>query len=256
MTLVDTHAHLNLSYYDGDRDEVVQRALAEGVVRIIDIGTDLETSWRAVALSQKYESVYIAVGLHPHHAKGLTSSALDELRKLGQEPKVVAIGEIGLDFYRNLSPREMQREAFRCQIQLAKELGLPIIVHNRQAHDEVRSILEGERAYEVGGVIHCFSGDLEMARWAVDHGFFLSFTGTITFKDSESLRVAKSMPLDSILLETDCPFMAPVPFRGRRNEPAYVKFVAQHLAQDGQLSLEEVAEATTGNAGRLFDLGL
>lgn len=254
--LIDTHTHLGFDQYDSDRDGVVRRALNEGVGRIIDIGTGLEASRRSVVLSQEHGAVYAAVGFHPHHAKDMTPSAFVELRRLAQEEKVVAIGEIGLDFYRNLSPGDVQREAFRRQIGLARELGLAIVVHDRQAHHQVVSILEEEKAAEVGGVIHCFSGDLEMAKWAMDNNFLLSFTGTITFGNSKSLKMVRSLPLESLLLETDCPFMAPVPFRGKRNEPAYVKFVAQKLAEDGRLTLEGVAEVTTRNAKRLFGLDL
>ena len=250
--LIDSHAHLDFSQFKSDRDEVMARALDTGITQIINVGTDLASSEASVSLAQRYPSVYATVGIHPHDAKTLTSEALNRLVQLASDEKVVAIGEIGLDFYRNLSPRHQQREAFRQQIRLAIELDMPVVVHDREAHAEVLKILQEEQAHRVGGVLHCFSGDLEMARGGLEMGFLISFAGPITYAGEKKQAVAAQIPLERILVETDCPFLTPVPHRGRRNEPAYVRYVAEKIAEIRGIGFEEVAEATSENARRVF----
>ncbi|HIC92753.1 MAG TPA: TatD family deoxyribonuclease, partial [Anaerolineae bacterium] len=211
MELTDTHAHLDFPQFDGDREEVIERALAAGVRRIINVGADLASSRRAVALAEAHPPIYAAVGVHPHDAKTLTDEALAELLGLARHPKVVAIGEIGLDFYRDLSPREAQRQAFERQLALARELGLPVIVHDRNAHAEVMDVL---RRRGLRGVLHCFSGDLEMARQAIEMGFYISVAGPATFKNAKRLpEIVRQLPLERLLIETDCPYLAPHPHR-------------------------------------------
>lgn len=253
MHLIDTHAHTDLAQFAHDRGEVYRRAQEAEVKTIINVGYDATTSERSVQYAQRYPFIYAAVGFHPHDAKDFDARAAAFLAELARRPKVVAIGEIGLDYYRHLSPREQQMEAFRRQIGLAKELRLPIIVHDRDAHTETIRVLLEERAQEVGGVLHSFSGDREMARQALDLGFYLGFSGPVTFNNGRRAQdMARYVPLDRLLLETDCPYLTPEPFRGRRNEPAYVRFVAEKIAELRGISLEELAAQTTENAKRLF----
>lgn len=247
--LVDTHTHLNFPDYDEDREEVIKRALDAGIDWAIVVGTDLRTSKQAVDLAQKHDNIYAAVGVHPHDAKNFDEESPAEFKKLCQHPKTVAVGEIGLDFYRELSAGEIQREVFRRFIRLAKEVELPIILHVREAYEEVLSILEGE---EVRGVFHCFSGDVLIAKAAMERGFYISLTGTVTFKDSKAEEVLKSLPMERLLLETDCPYLTPEPYRGRRNEPAYLRYIAERAAQVKGLPLKEVGRVTSGNAEKLF----
>ena len=252
--LIDSHAHLDFSQFKRDRDKVIQRALDSGVAAIVNVGTDLVTSEKSVALARRHPSIYAAVGIHPHDARELSPKVLDRLTQLAQEEKTVAIGEIGLDFYRNLSPRDQQREAFRQQIRLAIELGLPVIIHDRDAHSQVLEILREEEAHRVGGVLHCFSGDIKMARQGLEMGFLISFAGPVTYGDGKKMAIARQIPLEKILVETDCPFLTPIPHRGKRNEPAYVRYVAEKVAEVRGISFEEVAKATSRNAMRLFGL--
>jgi len=258
MKLFDTHAHLNFPQFDDDREEIIARALAAGVGIIINVGVDLASSRAAVALAEAHPQIYAAVGIHPHDAKTLTDEALAELGELARHPKVVAIGEIGLDFYRDLSPRDQQRRAFQQQLALAREAGKPVIIHDRQAHQEVMSILRqwiGDGYHQPAGVLHCFSGDLAMAQEAIELGFYISIAGTVTFQNARSLReLVHQLPLKRMLIETDCPYLTPRPHRGKRNEPAYVKLVAQEIARIKGLLLEEVARITLENAQALFAL--
>jgi len=255
--LVDTHAHLDGGRFAPDRDEVVARAAAEGVTTILTVGCDLESSRAAVEIASLYPDVYAAIGIHPHDAITVNEKSLEELCRLATTAnKVVAIGETGLDFYRDRSPREDQRKAFRAQIRLARELDLPLIVHDRDAHEEIVAILRKENAGAVGGVLHCFSGDLAMARQCLELGFFISFPGTLTYPNNDALRdVARALPVDVMLVETDCPYLAPQQWRGKRNEPAYVRATAETLAEIKNLTLEDVARVTSLNAYRLFGIG-
>ena len=263
MTLIDTHAHLDFDKFDADRSVVLERARSEGVAAILNVGVDVPSSRRAVALAEQYDGIYAAVGMHPHDAKKLDGAALAELRDLARHPKVVAVGEIGLDFYRDLSPREVQRRAFQSQLAWAVKLGKPVIIHDRDAHQEVLEVLTGWAAglgssALVGrpGVLHTFSGDLAMAEKAMELGFYLSISGPVTYQNAGRLSgIVQALPLDRLLVETDCPFLAPHPYRGQRNEPAYVRLVAGRIADLKGISLAELAEATTANAQRLFGFG-
>jgi TatD DNase family protein len=257
MNLIDTHTHLDFPQFDSDREQVIERAANAGVQAIVNVGTDLASSQAAVALAEVYPQIYAAVGVHPHDAKTLTAETLEELRALASHPKVVAIGEIGLDFYRDLSPRDKQRQAFEQQLALAREIGKPVIIHDREAHAEVMGILRHrvEGSHQPVGVLHCFSGDLAMAQEAIELGFYISIAGPVTFKNARRLRESvRQLPLERLLIETDCPYLAPHPHRGKRNEPAYVKLVAQEVARIKEWSLEEVARITSDNAQALFAL--
>ena len=254
--LIDSHAHLDNNRFSGDLDEVILAAHSAGVRHILSIGCDLQSSMTNAGLAARYEPLYAAVGFHPHDATALNQESLDQLRQLLQQPKVVAVGEIGLDYYRNRSPHDIQQQAFRRQILLAKEVGKPIIIHDRDAHEDVLMILAEERAGDVGGVLHCFSGDETMARRCLDMGFYLSFTGAITYPKNDAVRtMLRSLPLDRILLETDCPYLSPQPFRGKRNEPAYLVYTAQTLAEVKGLKLADVARITSRNCHDLFGIG-
>lgn len=250
---IDSHAHLEMPQFDHDRPDVIERARKSGVEQIITIGTNTEYSRKAVEIADKFDGIFAAIGVHPHDVKSMKDEDYDILRELATHKKVVAYGEIGLDFYRNLSSREIQMEKFREQIQFAKELKLPIIVHNREAHKEILAILQEERAWTQRGVIHCFSGDHAMAKKCIDMGFYLSIPGTITFQQAPRLRnLILCFDLNQIMIETDCPFLAPVPFRGKRNEPSYVKYIAEKIAKLKKMSIEDVAARTSENAKALF----
>ncbi len=254
--LVDSHAHLDGSQFDRDREATIQRATDNGISHILTVGCDLESSAASVAMAHKHRNIYAAVGVHPHEATQVTEPTLQQLRELLNQPKVVALGEIGLDFYRDRSPRDVQRDAFRQQIRLAKQVGKPIIVHDRDAHDEVLQILQKERADEVGGVLHCFSGDLNMAKKCLQLGFYLSFPGTITYPKNQAVReVVKAIPIDKLLVETDCPYLSPQKFRGKRNEPAYVRYTAEKIAEIKGLTMADVARVTSRNCFDLFGIG-
>jgi TatD DNase family protein len=253
--LVDTHAHVQVRQFDRDREAVIEAAFAAGIERIVVPGIELESSEAAVALAQRYPGrLFAGVGTHPHDADTLTPERLDAQRALARQPGVVAIGEIGLDFYRDLSPREVQREALAAQLALARELDLPVILHNRDSHADLVGLIRSA-GRGVRGVFHCFIGDRAMARDALDLGFYLSFAGPLAYsKNTELGEVAAWAPLERILIETDCPYLAPPPYRGKRNEPAYVSLVAQRLAELRGLSVEETATATARNAAQLFNL--
>ncbi|MBW1708361.1 MAG: TatD family hydrolase [Deltaproteobacteria bacterium] len=255
LELIDSHAHLNLKEFDSDREKVIKRARETGLVHIVTIGIDEKSSARAIELAEKYDFISATVGFHPHDAKNLTPAKLDQLRKLGQADQVVGFGEIGLDFFRDLSPRHVQEKVFDDLIHLGLELGLPIIIHDRDAHEKIYNHLAAVRSSLKGGIIHCFSGDYNLARRHIDLGFHISIPGTITFPKADTLRkVVAKLPLDCLLLETDCPFLAPAPKRGKRNEPALIKYTAAEIARVKGLSVEEVAAATTANVRALFKL--
>jgi len=254
--LIDTHTHLDDSRYDSDRDLMVARARDAGVEHMITIGCDLATSRAAVALAEQYPFVYASVGVHPHEVKHIADGWYEELRRLAGHKKVVAYGEIGLDYHYNHSPAVEQRDRFREQLHLARQLRLPVVIHTREAQEDTVQILKEEWSPELGGVFHCFSGDAWLAQDALDLGFHLSFSGILTFQNAGMLRdIAKTVPLDRLLIETDCPYLTPVPHRGKRNEPAYVRHVAETLATifDGT-DIEAVAKHTSTNARRLFKI--
>jgi len=252
IRLVDSHAHIHSERFDTDREDMVARALEAGLVAIVDVGTDVETSRAAVALAERYDFVFAAVGVHPHEAVGLTPESLEELKSLAQHPVVVAVGEIGLDYYRDLSPRDVQRTAFAKQLALAQDVGLPVVVHSRDAHEDVLAILRNSGGC---GVLHSYSAGLAHVAEIIGLGFSVGISGPVTFRKSQELRdVAAAVPLERLLIETDCPYLTPEPRRGRRNEPAYVLYTAQAIAAARQQSLESLAEATTVNAYALFGL--
>lgn len=253
LNLIDTHTHLNDVKFADDLDEVIQRASDAGVERMIVCGYDLQSSESAIQLANTYESVFATVGIHPHDAKSYTKEAESILKEFAADRKVLAIGEIGLDFHYNFSPREKQFAAFEAQIQLAKKLGLPIVVHSRESNPEALEILKSRSRDVVGCVFHCFSGDADFAREVLEMGFYIGIDGPITYKASQKLRDVVAMcPLDRLLIETDCPYLTPVPHRGKRNEPAYVVYVAEQIAAIKGLTLEVLAQTTTDNAKKLF----
>ncbi len=257
--LIDTHTHLDDARYNDDRDAMIARARESGVERLLTIGCDLVTSQAAVSLAERYPSIFATVGVHPHEARHITDGWYAQLEQLAQHRKVLAYGEIGLDYHYDHSPREVQRARFREQIQLARALRLPIVIHTREAQDDTIGILREERAGELGGVFHCFSGDPWLAKEALDLGFYLSFSGVVTFKNAAMLRdIVKWVPMDRILVETDCPYLAPVPYRGKRNEPAYVRFISEMVAEikssTEQMTAEDVARITSANARTVFKI--
>jgi len=252
--LIDSHAHLDMDDFDADRDHVIKRAVQGGVARIVTIGIDLASSRKAIEIAQKYEHIYAAVGYHPHNADEADSKDLEKLRALASESKVVAWGEIGLDFFRRHSPPEKQVAAFERQLDIASEQGLPVIIHDRDAHTDLLRILKS-RKRQYRGVIHCFSGNYDLAMALTDLGFCISFPGTVTYKNAvDTQAVATRIPLERLLVETDCPYLTPVPFRGKRNEPLYVKHTAEKIAQLRNLDFEDLAQATSANTIRLFNL--
>ncbi len=253
--LIDSHAHLEMPEFKRDLEAVIQRAQDSGVGYIFTVGTEKKDWKRTLEIANSHPSIYVILGVHPHNAKEIDGETYPILRELCQNKKVKAYGEIGLDFFRNLSPRDVQLNRFREQIGLAKELQLPIVVHDREAHQETLEILKTEKAEECSGIIHCFSGDYEMAKACIDMGFCISIPGSITFKNAERFReIVKRLPLESLLVETDAPFITPEPFRGKRNEPSYVKYTAQKVAEIKKISFEKVAEMTTENALRIYRL--
>lgn len=253
LMLVDTHAHLNDEKFNEDRAEVIKRAKEVGVETIINIGYNRETILSTIELVEQYDFIFGAVGWHPNDAHEMKEEDFDWLKEITQHPKILAIGEIGLDYYWDFAPKEVQQEIFRKQIQLAKQVNLPIIIHDRDAHQDICSILREEGAKDVGGIIHSFSGSMEMAKECIDLGFYISFSGPVTFKNAKKPKeVATHIPIDRILLETDSPYLTPEPYRGKRNESAYVKFVATKIAELRGMDVEEIAQITTRNANQIL----
>ena len=254
--LIDSHAHLFLPNYDNDIDEVIRRAKDAGVDYMLIPATDIETSKQAIALAEKYDFIYAAVGIHPHDSKDWDESFIDEIRKLANHPKVTAIGEIGLDYFYDFSPKEKQHEAFDAQIKLAIELNKPIIIHNRESNDDIMKFARKYNDAPLRAQYHCFAGTVENARELIEMGHFISFTGNVTFKKADSIReVVKHVDIESMLIETDSPFLTPVPHRGKRNEPAYVKLVAEKVAEIHHLSVDDVSRTTAYNVLKLFGIG-
>lgn len=253
--IIDTHAHLDVNRFDKDRDKVLQRAEQNGVKLIINVGFDGHSSQKAVKLAERYDMIYAAVGIHPHDAKKADDETYEMFYNFASHPKVVALGEMGLDYYRNLSPKKLQQEVFRTQISLAKEVDLPIIIHDRDAHGDTLKIMKEEKVSRVGGVLHCFSGSSEMALQCIEMGFYISFAGPVTYPNARRLRkVVEDVPMERMLIETDCPWLSPQPMRGKRNEPAYVKHVAEKISEIKGVSVEKVVDITTKNAKELFRL--
>jgi TatD DNase family protein len=258
MQLFDTHAHLHFPDYADDLDAVLERARGAGVRGMVTIGTDRETNQAVVEMARRLPEVWATVGIHPHDAGDAVEADFAEMEKLARsEAKVVGFGEMGLDFFRNLSPPEAQREVFRRQISMARELGRPLVIHCRDAHDETLAILAEERAREVGGVMHCFSGDVQIARRCLDLGLFISLAGPVTYKNARALpEVARFVPEDRLVVETDCPYLPPTPHRGKRNEPAYVALTAAFVAGLRGVTSEALGAAVTANAATLFGISL
>lgn len=253
--LFDTHVHLNAEQFEEDVEEAIQRAKEAGVSRMVVVGFDRPTITRAMELVEQHEALYAAVGWHPVDAIDMKDEDLVWIEELASHPKVVALGEMGLDYHWDKSPKDVQKDVFRRQIRLAKKVKLPIVIHNRDATQDIVDILKEEKAADVGGIMHCFSGSAETALECVKMNFYISLGGPVTFKNAKKPKeVAQAVPLDKLLIETDCPYLAPHPYRGKRNEPAYVKLVAEEIAALKNVSYEEVAEATMRNANRLFQL--
>jgi len=255
LDLVDTHAHLHFPEFAGDLEAVLERARAAGVRCMVTIGTDVESSRAAVALAGREPDVWAAVGIHPHAAGLADEARLAEIERLAAAPRVVAIGETGLDFFRLLSPRDAQERAFRAQLALARRLRKPVLVHCRDAHEETLAILAEVPVGEVGGIMHCFSGDAGEARRCLDLGLLISLAGPVTYPKARALpEVAKVVPADRLVVETDCPFLPPQPYRGKRNEPAYLAVTAARVAELRAEPLEELASRMSENARTLLRL--
>lgn len=252
---IDTHVHLNADQYENDIKEVITRALDAGVTKMIVVGFDRKTINRAMELTELYPFIYAVVGWHPVDAIDCTEEDLEWIESLAAHPKVVGIGETGLDYHWDKSPKEIQQKVFRKQIQLAKKVNLPIIIHNRDATADVVRILKEEDAGAVGGIMHCYGGSVETAKECIDMNFMISLGGPVTFKNARMPKeVAIEIPLEKLLIETDAPFLTPHPYRGKRNEPSYVTLVAEEIARLKELSVEEVAKATTENALKIFKI--
>jgi TatD DNase family protein len=255
VSVIDTHCHLDMINSGDDIGKTVSRAVARGVSRIITIGIDLESSKKAVEIAGQHEAVYASVGIHPHNVQGLQDNSYDELEKLCENNKVVAYGEIGLDFVKQYAPQQVQLVHYARQVELAKKMGLPLVIHDREAHKEIVHILKKEATFSAAGVMHCFSGDWQLAKQLLDLGFLISIPGVVTFNKASALQeVAQKVPLDKLILETDAPFLAPVPYRGRTNRPEYVLYTAQKIADIRGVTVEEVARSTTDNAQKLFNI--
>lgn len=253
--LFDTHVHLNAWQFKDDRKETIQRAFDAGVRYMVVVGFDHETIPHAIEIAEEYDTIYAAVGWHPVDAIDMTEKELAWIEELSHHPKVVAIGEMGLDYHWDKSPKDVQAEIFRKQIRLAKKRKMPIIIHNREATEDIIAILEEENAKEIGGIMHCYSDSVKYVERCLDMNFYISLGGPVTFKNAPLPKeVAKEVPFDRLLIETDAPYLAPHPKRGKRNEPAYVKLVAEKIAELRGVTLEEVAEQTTKNAFQVFGI--
>jgi TatD DNase family protein len=254
LRLIDTHAHLNMPEFDADRGEVVSRASLSGVDRILDIGTDVPSSRKALALTQIHPSIFAAAGVHPHEASKASAADLDEIEFLLRDPKVLALGEIGLDYHYDYSPRDTQKALFRKQIEMGLRVGKPLIVHVREAMQDALRILKETGSTRLKGVFHCFGGSLPDVPPVLEMGFYISFTGVVTFRNFSRKDVVSAVPLNRILLETDSPYMTPVPVRGKRNEPSMLVHTVRRLSEVLHIPEEELASQTTANAKTLFGL--
>ncbi|MCD6560808.1 MAG: TatD family hydrolase [Deltaproteobacteria bacterium] len=253
--LIDSHAHLDMQDFNHDRNQVIERAIKGGLSRIITVGINMASSIAALKLTREYDSVFAAVGYHPHNASECNRQALNKLTETASDPKVVAWGEIGLDFYRNRSLRDVQMNVFLQQLEIAGELGLPVIIHDRDAHNEILSILKKIGKGDRKGVIHCFSGDTNMAMTLIELGYYISISGVVTFKKASLIKeVASNIPLERLLVETDSPYLAPAPKRGKRNEPLFVTYTAKEISRLRGIEPDELAVALSANTERLFDL--
>ncbi|MGB9735738.1 MAG: YchF/TatD family DNA exonuclease [bacterium] len=259
IKIYDSHAHLNFEDYDKDREEVIQRAFDTGITFIINIGSGMgiKGNYDAISIANTHDNIYATVGLHPHEASLFNQDMLQEISRLADEPKVIAIGEVGLDYHYMHSPKEAQIKAFESFIELARQKRLPLVIHTRDANKEAMHILKRLYAGDVSGVIHSYGGDMELAEEALDLGFYLSINGIVTFKNAQSLRDAiAQLPVDRLLIETDCPFLAPVPHRGKRNEPAYTSFVLKAISEIKHMDEEKLSEILLNNAKNAFGIGI
>ncbi len=251
---IDTHSHLQFESFDEDREMVIQRAIKNNIDAIITIGTDVDSSMEAINIAHKFAVVFAAVGIHPNDSMNVDIDEFNRIKTLANKDKVIAIGEIGLDYYRDHTTQSKQEESFREQIRIAHEVSLPLIIHNRDAHNDILSILKDEKAEKIGGVFHSFSGEIKFLESVLTDNYYISFTGPVTFKNTNYNKLIDCVPLEHILLETDSPFLSPVPFRGKRNEPAHLNYIAEKIAQVKGLSIEELAHITSENTENLFHL--
>lgn len=253
--LVDSHAHLDFKHFDRDRDDMLRRAETHGIKLIINVGVNPATSRESILLSEKYPMIYAAVGIHPHYVAQAPDGYIEKLREMARHPKVVALGEMGLDYYRDRSPRWQQWDVFSQQLRLAREIDLPIIIHSRDAHAETGALLKEEGIPAAGGVMHCFSGDLELAEEMMELGLYISIAGPVTYPRSKELKkVAANIPADRLLVETDAPYLPPAPWRGKRNEPAYTTYTLEEIAKLRNVAAEDLGKICLDNARRLFSL--
>ncbi|HOK63336.1 MAG TPA: TatD family hydrolase [Soehngenia sp.] len=252
---IDSHAHLDDERFDDDRETVIKNLKADQIDVVINIGADIASSKSTSSLAQTYDNIYSVVGVHPHSVSELVGLGLDEIENLSRHEKTVAIGEIGLDYYYENSPKNLQKEYFIEQIRLAKKLDLPIVIHSREAVKDTLDIIKSEKSSNLRGVMHCFSSSVEIAKEYIKLGFYIAIGGVVTFKNARVTKeVAKYVPLESLLIETDCPYLAPEPFRGKRNEPKYIKYTAEEIAKIKEIDLEEIAYSTSINAKKLFNI--
>jgi TatD DNase family protein len=253
--LFDTHAHYDDEKFNNDRYEVIKRAHESGVSYILNAASNIASAVECISLAQEFDYIYAAVGVHPHNVEEINDNTLVTLADLASHARVVAIGEIGLDYYYDTAPREIQRHWFAKQVNMARNLNLPVIVHDRDAHEDSLNIIRDEDAKSIGGVFHCYTGSVEMAKILLNNNFYISLGGAVTFKNArKAIEVVEYLPLDRLLLETDCPYMTPEPHRGKRNDSSYINLVAQKIADIKGISSEEVARITTENAKRLFKI--
>ncbi|HZK34801.1 MAG TPA: TatD family hydrolase [Bacillota bacterium] len=251
----DTHAHLDDKRFDKDREQLISGLPARDIANVVNVGADMESSRRSIGLAESYDFIYASVGVHPHAAAGMDDTDLDQLAILAIEPKVVAIGEIGLDYYYDNSPRLVQKERFAHQLELSGRVGLPVIIHNREAHKDTLDILRAHRSILKGGVMHCYSGSWEMAKDFIDLGFYIALGGPVTFKNAKKPpELAANLPIEHLLIETDCPYLTPHPFRGKRNDPGLIRHIADRISEIRHMDLSEIARVTKKNACRLFNI--
>ncbi|TJX68173.1 TatD family deoxyribonuclease [Soehngenia saccharolytica] len=252
---IDSHTHLDDERFDSDRDLVIKNLKANEIDLVVNIGADIASSISTMNLAKTHENIYAAVGVHPHSVSELVGVGLDEIENLARQDKAVAIGEIGLDYYYENSPKNLQKEYFIEQIRLAKKLDLPIVIHSREAVKDTLDIIKSEKSSNLRGVMHCFSSSVEIAKEYIKLGFYIAIGGVVTFKNARVTKeVAQFIPLENLLIETDCPYLAPEPFRGKRNEPKYIKYTAEEIAKIKEIDLEEIAYSTSANAKKLFGI--
>ncbi|WP_099190964.1 TatD family hydrolase [Tepidibacter mesophilus] len=253
--LFDTHSHLTDNRFNEDREEVIKKIRESGVELLLNPGADIPSSLKAVELSKKHDFIYASVGVHPHDVEDMDEGSIEVLRELAKNEKVVAIGEIGLDYYYDNSPRDLQRKWFEEQIKLANELKLPIIIHDRDAHQDTLDIIKNTKSEEIGCVLHCYSGNVELAKEYIKMGCMISIAGPVTFKNNKkTIEVIKQIPLDNLLIETDSPYLTPHPHRGKRNDSSYVRYIAETIAIEKEISYETVCEVTKENGKRFFNI--